>query len=119
MKIVNHPFVRLGIAIVSLVICIGLVRSIFDTLTRRNVVSERSEVLRREQELHAKLLEQLQEATSPAFIEKQARDKLGFAKEGEIIVLLGKPGSGEASDSSNTTLGPGISQWKKWWSLFF
>jgi cell division protein FtsB len=119
MKIVSHPVIRIIITLVSLAICIGLVRSIFDTLNRRNVVSERREVLKKEQDLHAQLQEQLKEATSPAFIEKQARDKLGLAKEGEIIVLLGKPGNTEASRSSDGISGPTLSQWKKWWSLFF
>jgi cell division protein FtsB len=119
MKIVSHPVIRIIITLVSLAICIGLVRSIFDTFNRRNIVSERREVLKKEQELHAQLQEQLKEATSASFIEKQARDKLGLAKEEEIIVLLGKPGSREASGSSSGTSGPALSRWRKWWNLFF
>jgi cell division protein FtsB len=86
-------------------------------MRQNDIVSERKIVLEREIERNTKLQEQLRIATSASFLEKQAREKLGLAKEGETIVLLGE------SQNSENQLHPSSvtpqSRWKKWWRLFF
>jgi cell division protein FtsB len=105
------------VGIISIFLAIGLTRSIFNHWHKRTVVDERQEALKREEARHAELIDKLEEATSSAFIEKEAREKLGLVREGETIVLLdtsSAPGSTDESLSKDTT-----PTWKKWWKLFF
>jgi cell division protein FtsB len=116
-KIMSLLFVRYTIIVVSGIICIGLTRSIISTLRQNDVVSERKAVLEREMVRNKDLQEQLKIATSDAFLEKQAREKLGLAREGETIVLLGEPQNSE--NQVNSSVSTPQSQWTKWWRLFF
>ena len=66
------------------------------------------------EEKHAELENRLIEATSAAFIEKIARDKLGLVREGETVVIMDKsPVIGNQSSVKEE------SNWRKWWGLFF
>lgn len=67
-----------------------------------------------------KLTEQLQMTESEEFVEKQMRNKLGLAKEGEIIIVLPEP-------EIVKKLAPTLPQdeevklklnWQKWLELF-
>ena len=67
------------------------------------------------------LQKELQKTQSEAFIESQLRDKLGMAKEGEIIVVL------PDSETLRKLVREGEKEevmlsdpnWKKWFKLFF
>jgi cell division protein FtsB len=109
--------IRLVIGIVSVFVAIGLARSITDHWHKRTIVTERQEALKREEERNRLLISKLQEATSSAFIEKEAREKLGLVKEGDTIVLLDKAQTSElhAQEDRDRSL----PNWKKWWNLFF
>ncbi len=109
--------VRLIFGLLSLVVSVGLIRSIIGHLTKQDIVQTQESVLQAEEQRKAELLGKLAEATSAAFIEKQAREKLGLARPEDTIVLVdtsgaigGPAASGGESDSSN---------WKRWWKLFF
>ncbi len=109
--------IRLILGVVSIFVGFGLTRSIVDHWHKRAIVAERQEALRREEERNRELVARLEEATSSAFIEKEAREKLGLVKEGDTIVLLDaseSPGIESAKDS-----GASLPNWKKWWKLFF
>lgn len=98
----------------SLIILIGLARSIIALVSRIDIVEERRGVLQKEEQRYSALQASLKEATSPAYIEKQAREKLGLVKEGDTVILLSTPAvqkkSGTAEHQSN---------WEQWWNLFF
>jgi len=52
------------------------------------------------------------------FLEKEARDNLGLVKKGETVAILpseSRHGRNEAQQGENQ----GISNWKRWWRLFF
>jgi cell division protein FtsB len=115
MIIHKSPFLRLGITIICLVLFVGLIRSIVGHINRNDVVQERREALLREEKRNQELKERLKEATSAAFIEKQAREKLGLARVGDTIILM--EGSREAKGSAAE--GAHSSNWKRWWRLFF
>ncbi len=71
-------------------------------------------------EENKKLSEQLQITESEDFIEKQLRDKLGLAKEGEIILVLPEPEivkklAPVLPKDEEAKLKP---NWKKWLELF-
>lgn len=71
-------------------------------------------------EENKKLSEQLQITESEDFIEKQLRDKLGLAKEGEIILVLPEPEivkklAPVLPKDEEAKLKP---NWQKWLELF-
>lgn len=77
----------------------------------------RKEVLMKEDSRRSELLKRLREATSSAFVEKQAREKLGLAKEGDTIILLDKS---QLTNSNNQfKQNEPKSNWERWWKLFF
>ena len=117
MNIVRNPTVRLLIVLTCALISFGLIRSLWDTWRRGDQVGQRRAVLKKEQEKHSQLSKRLEEATSAAFVEQEARNKLGLTKDGETIILLGTPVPGDAQPQ-NTTQAP-LSRWQLWWRLFF
>lgn len=108
--------IRLIIGVVSLFVSVGLVRSIVDHWHKRTIVSERQEALGREEQRNRELVAQLEEATSAAFIEKEAREKLGLVKEGDTVVLMTND---KLQKTHETTMQETAPNWKKWWKLFF
>ncbi len=115
--VIRHPLVRLGIALVSMIVSAGLIRSILSLWRKKDLVRQRRMVLERVEKEHAELQRKLEEATSSAFVEQIARNKLGLIKEGEKIVLMEIPtGNNETADGSGED---DLPNWKKWWQLFF
>ena len=109
------------IAFVIALLIISLMRNIAKTVAAQKRIQKeeaRVESLRVENE---KLRERLEKETSEAYIEKQMRDKLGLAKEGETIVIL-------PDEETLKKLAPTLPveedtlpapNWKKWLNLFF
>ena len=87
---------------------------------RKQVAYEKERVEKMRAE-NIKLEEQIAEANSSAYIEKQIRDKLGLAKNGEVVVIL-------PDNEIVKSLAPLLvdvenslpdSNWVKWKKLFF
>jgi cell division protein FtsB len=106
--------------LVALFLGISLYRN-FSNIKRSDerieAARERVEDLKRE---NNRLKQELQEKQSEEFIEKELRDKLNLAKEGEIIVVL-------PDDEVLRKLAPKETEeeevlpdpnWKKWFKLF-
>ncbi|MFH1970974.1 MAG: septum formation initiator family protein [Patescibacteria group bacterium] len=103
-----------------IIVAISLVRNIIRTIDIRNRIKEEEkkvEVLQKEKE---ELEKKVAEAESDAYIEKQLRDKLGLAKEGEIVLIL-------PEDEILRKIAPVVQEeedflpdptWKKWLKLF-
>lgn len=75
---------------------------------RRNLVEATAESER--------LQKQLLEVKSPEWVEKEARERLGYGRPGETILVLP-----EQESSRETELGAqeqNIPNWKKWWKLY-
>ena len=107
---------RFILGVVSLIASIGLIRSIVDHWQKQGIIAERREALMQEEERNRELITKLEEATSAAFIEKEAREKLGLVKEGDTIVLMPNDKL-QMTNESNTQ--ENLPNWKKWWRLFF
>jgi cell division protein FtsB len=108
--------VRTGILALSVLIAIGIIRSVITIWQKRGIVTERSAVLKAEEAKHADLEQKLREATSAAFVERVARENLGLVKEGEQVVILDKS---KLSNGNNQEKIPEVPSWKLWWKLFF
>ena len=103
-----------------IIVAISLVRNIIRAINIKDRIKTEEvkvEVLRKEKE---ELEKKVAEAESDAYIEKQLRDKLGLAKEGEIVLIL-------PEDEILRKIAPVIQEetdflpdptWKKWLKLF-
>lgn len=80
----------------------------------------RGEVQKQEDEQRT-LEKQLKEAESQEFVEKQLRDKLGMAKEGEVVIVLPEAESVRslAPKRKFEEELPKEANWRKWKKLFF
>ena len=81
----------------------------------RQIVTEariRTQEAYRENEL---LTKRLVEVSSDSFVEREARDKLGMGKEGEVIVILPKMTNDKLQITNQSENKP---NWKRWWDLY-
>ena len=117
MNNIKHPTLRLIVIAICAFVSLGFIRSLWETWRGGDQVSQRQAVLNQEQEKHNQLVRQLEEATSSAFIEREARNKLGLVKDGETIILMTTPAAG--GDQTQNTQQPSLSRWQQWWKLFF
>lgn len=63
------------------------------------------------------LKKRLEESAGERFVEESAREKLGMARTGEVVVVM--PEELPQSDSPKTELkGENLPNWKCWWNLF-
>jgi cell division protein FtsB len=66
-------------------------------------------------EENADLRQKLEEVKSPEYTEMIARDKLGYVKDGEAIVLF----QATSDSQQETEKTDNLPHWKQWWKLFF
>jgi len=109
------------VVLVLVLIAVSLVRNILRISQAENRVGDvrdRVENLKQENE---KLKDELGKVEGEAYVEFQARDKLGLTKEGEIVVVLPK-------EDVLRKIAPKIeeeeeflpeSTWQKWLKLFY
>ena len=117
MRILRSRLFRLIILLGSLALVVSLPRSLLNLWKRRDLIFERQEVLRKTQTENQRLRQLLAEVTSQAYIEKAAREKLGLVKPGETVVLVPKSqslGTGEETKPEEK-----LTNWQRWWRLFF
>jgi cell division protein FtsB len=62
---------------------------------------------------NARLKARLEEVTSSAFVEREAREKLGMGRKGEVIVILPDRNGGEAEKQDKE-----LANWEKWWKAY-
>jgi len=115
-RLIRSRLVRMTAFILCVAIGIGVVRSVYTLSKKKGIVAERQQVLAELTAKNEELHQQLEEATSPAFIEQAARDKLGLVREGETVVIMDKSQITNLNDQERSQELP---SWKQWWSLFF
>ncbi|HCM82250.1 MAG: Septum formation initiator [Candidatus Gottesmanbacteria bacterium GW2011_GWB1_44_11c] len=112
--------IRWIILLVSIFMIISLSRSVVDLWERRNIVQEEQKRLSQLEKKHEELTKKLEMVQTSAFVEKEARDRLGMAKEGETIIIMGESplpqNTGKAPQPGNS---PMLPNWKQWWKIFF
>jgi len=94
------------------------VRSIYDLWQKKDLVLNAQKELEYLGEENKKLESELSYAQTDEFIEKTARDKLLFVKEGEDQVLIPDEviNNVKVEDQEVKQEKP---NWKKWWEVFF
>lgn len=100
---------------------ISLTRNILRVKGAKEKVKGSQERVERLKEENKELEEKVKAVKSEEFIEKQLRDKLGLAKEGETIVVLPEEETlkklGVSVEEEEEILPDPI--WKKWLNLFY
>jgi cell division protein FtsB len=113
-------FLQWGIIILALILAISLVKSTLKILgSNEKITQALSEV--RELEKENEILEkEFKGVQNVQFIEREARDKLGLAKEGEYVLILPDEDSLRAvapkMEEKERELPP--LNWEKWLKLF-
>lgn len=109
-----------GALVVFLILASSSLKSI-NRIREGDLLIEKTKVrLEKVNQENQKLTEQLQITESEEFVEKQMRDKLGLAKEGEIIIVLPeaeivKKLAPTLPKDEEVKLKP---NWQKWLELF-
>jgi len=107
--------IRFVVVIVSLGLCVSAGTTVLDLWHRRDIVRKRQAELEHMIAENQKLEQQLSETKKGSYVERIARDKLGFVKEGEAVVLLPSSQNGDSEQEGGTT----SPTWQQWWSLFY
>ena len=109
--------ISLGIFII-LILCLNIIGQILSTLKSGERIDLATEKLHQLEVENKDLKNKLEEVKSSDFIEAEARNKLGLAKEGEIIVII-------PDETIDLILGkkraekPRLPNYLGWWKLFF
>ena len=111
------PYIGLGIL---LLLTLSLLGSISRTKKIGLEINKEEEKINKLKKENEELQKDLEIASSEGFIEKQLRDKLGMAKEGEIVVILPdeeivKKYAPRVDEEEEILPDP---NWKKWMKLF-
>lgn len=126
-KVIQSAKLKLGKSLryifiaLFLVLSISLIRNIIKISQAGKVVDEASLRVEMLKEENLKLQERLNEVQGEAYVEKELRDKLGLAKEGETILVLPEEDivrslAPKPAEEEETLPDP---NWKKWLKLFF
>ncbi len=106
---------NLVILLVCLFLIVNITRSLKELTTAGGQVEETEKQVEKLRLRNEELKKQKIEVQKPSYLEKVARDKLGMAKEGEVIIVLPPiPLSAPAGVKEEN-----IPNWKKWYHLFF
>lgn len=106
--------------IFGLYLIVSFSRDIFDLIQRSKEQEKEQLELEKLEIRQEELKKQLEYVKSSEFVEKQAREKLGLAREGEVVVIL--PENVEEiirGNQSEISAHQEIPNWKKWLKLFF
>jgi cell division protein DivIC len=115
MRFSLKQLVRIAVLIISFGLSVSSARTIYDLWKRQDVVSVREAELRLVKERNDALTKQLADTKNDAYVEREARNKLGMVRNGETIVILPNTAAKQI-DSAYITKLP---NWKRWLGLFF
>lgn len=118
MRWFHHPITRWIVAILSFIAIVSIGQSLVNVWQKGDIIRDREQALTEEKQKQAELKRQLEEATSSAYIEKVARNKLGLVKEGDVVVLM-NPIQNAGVSGQGTVNALELPVWKQWWRLFF
>lgn len=111
-------FSFIAIIIVLLIIIYSLVSQIFNAFRSGDRLTEALEKLHQLQVKNQALQKSLAVAQSPDFIEQQARNQLGLARVGEIVVVIPEELI-QKTLSQQSVNPPRLPNPAGWWQVFF
>ncbi|QQG43009.1 MAG: septum formation initiator family protein [Candidatus Daviesbacteria bacterium] len=106
------------VAVVLLIIIYSLISQIFSAFRSGDRLSEALDKLHQLQIKNQALKKSLKTASSPEFIEQQARDKLGLSKEDEVVVVIPEEIIQKILSQTQPNV-PRLPNPIGWWKVFF
>lgn len=106
------------ILIIGLVMAIRTGTNVYRLWRAGDQVEEQTKAVEAARLENERLKQELAKAQNPETVEKEAREKLGYGREGETIVIVPKeenPGTNKANEANSQKTEP---NWKKWWKLY-
>lgn len=111
-------FILFFIVILGLFYALG--NQIYDSLNSGDRLEKETEALMKLQKKNLDLKNKLREVQSMGFIEKEARNKLNLAREGETVMILSQEKIEEILRAEKKQLEePKIPNWQGWLRLFW
>jgi len=115
-------FGKIFILLVGIVFAASLIRNIQTILSSDQKIDSADQKLEEVKVINDELKQEVKKVESEHFVELQARDKLGLAKDGETVVILPDEATlrrmappQEAFEHSSLP----DPNWRRWWKLFF
>lgn len=114
-------YARFIVILLIILLLWSLAQNIQRIVGSKDKITEAQKVVNELKAENAKLKRQVELTNSTQFVEKEARNKLGLAYEGEIIVILPEPETLKllAPDRPKEEEFLPKPNWKKWAELFF
>ncbi|OGY25675.1 MAG: hypothetical protein A2Z11_04440 [Candidatus Woykebacteria bacterium RBG_16_43_9] len=107
-------FFRSLILVILLVTITAIGRSVYNQSSKFKEINRAESKVSQLEKENEKLKTTLGEENSNFFLEKQARDKLGYQKSGDVLYVVP-----EKEKASNEEKIAKISNWKEWINLLF
>lgn len=121
LKVALKKYAKSASLIVSIVLIVAIGKNVWNLAGKPDALEEARQRLLQLEKEQAELLELKERVESEEFIEREAREKLGLAKEGEVVVVL-------PPEDVLRRLAPKIEEeespeklpiWKRWVRMFF
>lgn len=113
---------RIGLilaVIVAVFVVYNLLSQILDALKSSERLSTEADSLYKLEAKNKELKLKLSQIQSPAFIEKEARNKLGLGKQGETLVIIPDEKIKEVLQASASAKEARLPNPLGWWKVFF
>lgn len=111
--------------LIGLYLIVSFSRDLWNLSQKEGQIQKANLRLEKLENQNQELEKKAQEVQAPEFIEKEAREKLGLAKEGETVVILPenfeqalRQSQGKLELSSDNS-SDDLMNWERWWKLFF
>lgn len=104
------------LVLLVLILGVNIVRSWINLSRRDEVIKQAQEKLEKAKENNKDLKRQLARVETQEFVEKEARNRLNLAKEGEVVVIL--PSISPILSPTPTPIDTSAN-WQKWMKVFF
>jgi cell division protein FtsB len=113
----KKKIIKLLVLLLGIYLVVGLSRDLYNLIGKGGRTGEMEKKVEELSLKNLELKEELEYVESEKFVEKEARDRLNMAKEGEVIVVLPEdlaPPDFQKPQSSNEDL----ANWQQWLKLF-
>jgi hypothetical protein len=108
---------RWAVLILGIILSVRLLGNIANLANKGGRVTGEQQKLLEAQLLNKQLQDKLSEVQTPQYMEREAREKLGYGKPGEIVLVLPEQDTTHPT-SPMATLGAGEPNWALWRKLY-
>ncbi len=119
-KFMKFRLLKIFFFLLGVFLVVNLSRSIIDLWQKGGLLDKEEERYAKARLENEELTKQYEQIQTPEYIEKEARDKLGLGREGEVVVVL-PPNKDQSTDQlSNKVKDNEVKAvWRKWVEVLF